>query len=71
MAQAIALSATSMGGLMVAANTSVAREYHAGLKAMLGCIAALAAQKGYGGREHPSKHAMASLKSTEAHTAPG
>ena len=47
MAQAIALSATSMGGLAAAANTSVAREYHAGLAAMLGMYAALAAQKGY------------------------
>jgi 2-methylcitrate dehydratase PrpD len=32
---------------MVAANTSVAREYHAGLSAMLGIHAALAAYKGY------------------------
>jgi 2-methylcitrate dehydratase PrpD len=47
MAQAIALSATSIGGLMAAANTSVAREYHAGLAAMLGMHAALAAQRGY------------------------
>jgi 2-methylcitrate dehydratase PrpD len=47
MAQAIALSATSIGGLMAAANTSVAREYHAGLAAMLGVRAALAAQRGY------------------------
>jgi 2-methylcitrate dehydratase PrpD len=47
MAQAIALSATSMGGLAAAANTSVAREYHAGLAAMLGVRAAIAAQKGY------------------------
>jgi len=47
MAQAIALSATSMGGLAAAANTSVAREYHAGLAAMLGVQAALAAQKGF------------------------
>jgi 2-methylcitrate dehydratase PrpD len=47
MAQAIALSATSMGGLAAAANTSVAREYHAGLAAMLGVRAALAAQKGF------------------------
>src|SRR3989441_5725655 len=46
-AQAIALSATSMGGLAAAANTSVAREYHAGLAAMLGIHAALAAQRGY------------------------
>jgi 2-methylcitrate dehydratase PrpD len=47
MAQTIALSATSIGGLMAAANTSVAREYHAGLAAMLGMHAALAAQRGY------------------------
>jgi len=47
MAQAIALSATSMGGLRAAADTSVAREYHAGLAAMLGIQAALAAQRGY------------------------
>src|SRR5499427_2415864 len=47
MTQAIALAATSIGGLMVAANTSVAREYHAGLSAMLGVHAALAAQKGF------------------------
>ena len=31
MAQAIALAATSIGGLVTAADTSVAREYHAGL----------------------------------------
>jgi 2-methylcitrate dehydratase PrpD len=47
MAQAIALAATSMGGLAAAANTSVAREYHAGLAALLGVQAALAAQKGF------------------------
>jgi 2-methylcitrate dehydratase PrpD len=47
MTQAIALAATSMGGLMAAANTSVAREYHAGLAALLGVNAALAAQRGY------------------------
>jgi len=47
LAQAIALSATSMGGLMAAANTSVAREYHAGLAALLGLQAARAAQRGY------------------------
>lgn len=51
MAQAIALSATSMGGLMAAANTSVAREYHAGLAAMLGVNAALAAQRGFQAEE--------------------
>ena len=47
MTHAIALAATSIGGLMVAANTSVAREYHAGLAAMLGIHAALAAQRGF------------------------
>jgi 2-methylcitrate dehydratase PrpD len=47
MAQAIALSASSIGGLAAAANTSVVREYHAGLAAMLGVHAALAAQRGY------------------------
>ena len=47
MAQAIALSATSIGGLRAAADTSVSREYHAGLAAMLGIQAALAAQRGY------------------------
>ncbi len=43
----IALAATSIGGLYAAANTSVAREYHAGLSAMLGVEAALSAQKGF------------------------
>src|SRR5215468_9502432 len=51
MAQALALSATSIGGLMAAANTSVAREYHAGLAALLGIQAALAAQRGYQAEE--------------------
>ncbi len=47
MAQAIALCATSMGGLHAAAKTSVAREYHAGLAAMLGVNAAQAAGMGF------------------------
>jgi 2-methylcitrate dehydratase PrpD len=47
MAQAIALSATSMGGLHAAARTSVAREYHAGLATMLGVNAAQAAASGF------------------------
>jgi 2-methylcitrate dehydratase PrpD len=51
MAQAIALSATSIGGLMAAANTSTAREHHAGLAAMLGVRAAQAAQRGYRAEE--------------------
>ena len=49
-AQTIALTATSIGGLATAADTSVAREYHAGLAAMLGVNAALAAQRGYTAR---------------------
>src|SRR6185503_12564361 len=51
MAQAIALIATSMGGLHAAANTSVAREYHAGLAAMLGVNAAQAAGLGFKSEE--------------------
>lgn len=47
MARAIALIATSMGGLHAAANTSVAREYHAGLAAMLSVNAAQAAGMGF------------------------
>jgi 2-methylcitrate dehydratase PrpD len=47
MSQAIALAATSIGGLGVAANTSLAREYDAGLAALLGVNAALAAGKGF------------------------
>ncbi|UUZ77258.1 MmgE/PrpD family protein [Polaromonas sp. P1(28)-13] len=44
---AIAITATSMGGLSAAANTSWAREYHAGQAAMQGVNAALAAGRGY------------------------
>jgi 2-methylcitrate dehydratase PrpD len=51
MAQSIALSATSIGGLATAADTSTAREYHAGLAAQLGVNAALAAQRGYRAEE--------------------
>ena len=51
LAQAIALSATSIGGLATAADTSEAREYHAGLATMLGINAALAAQRGYRAEE--------------------
>lgn len=49
MAQTIALTAVSIGGLATAADTSVSREYHAGLAAMHGANAALAAQRGYVG----------------------
>src|SRR5262245_10132696 len=47
MTKAMGLAAVSVGGLMVAANTSVAREYHAGLSALLGIHAALAAHRGF------------------------
>lgn len=46
-AHAIALAATSMGGLSAAANTSWAREFHAGQAAMMGVNAAMAAGRGY------------------------
>jgi 2-methylcitrate dehydratase PrpD len=47
LAQTIALSSTSIGGLAAAANTSVAREYHAGLAVRSGIDAALAAERGF------------------------
>ena len=54
LAQAIALAATSIGGLAAAANTSVAREYHAGLAVRSGIDAALAAAPGlHRRRTHP------------------
>jgi 2-methylcitrate dehydratase PrpD len=49
MAQTIALTAVSIGGLATAADTSFSREYHAGLAAMLGANAALAARRGFTG----------------------
>ena len=48
-AHAIALTATSIGGLSKAAATSIAREYHAGLATLLGIEAALAARRGFTG----------------------
>jgi 2-methylcitrate dehydratase PrpD len=47
MTHAIALAATSIGGLHAAATTSTAREYHASLSALLGAHAAAAAHKGF------------------------
>ena len=47
LAQTIALTAVSIGGLASAADTSVSREYHAGLAAMHGANAALAARRGF------------------------
>lgn len=51
MTHTLAIAATSMGGLHAAAKTSVAREYHAGLAAMLGVNAAQAAAMGYTAEE--------------------
>jgi len=57
MAHAIALAATSIGGMAVSADTSCAREYHAGLAAAAGMQAALAARAGFEGEisvlDHP------------------
>jgi len=57
MTHAIALAATSIGGLLAAANTSMAREHHAGLAAMLGIEAVQLAAAGYTAEdtilEHP------------------
>jgi 2-methylcitrate dehydratase PrpD len=44
---AIALTASSACGMAIAADTSCAREYHAGLAAQLGVQAAFAAQRGF------------------------
>jgi 2-methylcitrate dehydratase PrpD len=51
LSRTIALAATSIGGLAAAANTSVAREYHAGLAVRLGIDAALAAGRGFATEE--------------------
>jgi 2-methylcitrate dehydratase PrpD len=48
---AIALAATSIGGMMAAANTSWSREYHAGLATLLAIEAVKAAEAGYTGEE--------------------
>jgi len=47
MTHAICLTATSVGGLVVAADTSVAREYHAGAVTSAAIDAARAARRGY------------------------
>jgi 2-methylcitrate dehydratase PrpD len=51
MTHAIALAATSTGGLVKAADTSTAREYHAGIATVNGIQAARAAQRGYRAEE--------------------
>ncbi|MCW5687271.1 MAG: MmgE/PrpD family protein [Pseudolabrys sp.] len=57
MAHAIALAATSIGGMAISADTSCGREYHAGCSAAAGLQAALAAQAGFEGElgvlDHP------------------
>jgi 2-methylcitrate dehydratase PrpD len=56
LAQAIALAATSIGGLAAAADTSTAREYHAGLAVRSGIDAALAASRGFVAEERILEH---------------
>jgi len=51
MTHAIALTATSTGGLAKAADTSVAREYHAGVATFNGIQAVRGAQRGYTAEE--------------------
>jgi 2-methylcitrate dehydratase PrpD len=57
MAHAIALAATSIGGMAISADTSCGREYHAGASAAAAVQAALAAESGFTGElsvlEHP------------------
>jgi 2-methylcitrate dehydratase PrpD len=57
MAHAIALAATSIGGMAISADTSWGREYHAGASAAAAVQAAFAAQAGFTGElavlEHP------------------
>lgn len=57
MAHAIALAATSIGGMAISADTSWGREYHAGASAAAAVQAALAARAGFTGElsvlEHP------------------
>jgi 2-methylcitrate dehydratase PrpD len=48
-AQTIALTAVSIGGIATGADTSYSREYHAGLAAMHGANAAMAARRGFVG----------------------
>ncbi len=47
MAHALAIAATSIGGMAIAADTSCAREYHAAMSAQIGVMAAQAAQRGF------------------------
>jgi len=57
MAHAIALAATSIGGMAISADTSCGREYHAGASAAAAVQAALAAEAGFTGElsvlDHP------------------
>lgn len=56
MTHAIALAATSNAGLLAAATTSIAREHHAGLAAMLGVEAAQLAGLGFTAEESILEH---------------
>lgn len=49
MAHALSLAATSIGGMAISADTSCAREYHAGSSVMTGVQAAMAAGRGFEG----------------------
>ncbi len=57
MAHAVALAATSIGGMAISADTSCGREYHAGASAAAAVQAAFAAREGFTGElsvlEHP------------------
>lgn len=56
MAHAIALAATSIGGMAISADTSCGREYHAGASAAAAVQAALAAQAGFTGELSVLEH---------------
>ncbi len=56
MTHALALAATSVAGIMAAANTSTAREHHAGLATMLGVNAAQMARLGYTAEDSIFEH---------------
>ena len=56
MAHAIALAATSIGGMAISADTSCGREYHAGASAAAAMQAALAAQAGFTGELSVLEH---------------
>jgi len=52
MTHALGIAATSIGGMAIAADTSCAREYHAGLSCMMGIQATLSAKGGFKAEEN-------------------